>query len=150
MWVMAGKYISVNLHLVWSTKDRRRLLDSQLQTLLFRYIGAIVRSKGARLIEAGAQPDPIHLYVSMPSTLTIAALINAIKSNSTRWIRSKRRPFTWQEGYGAFSVSKSEQASVIRYINEQDRHHRRRDFKEEFLLLLKKHGIDYDPRYVFD
>ena len=102
---MAGKYISVGLHLVWSTKGRRQLLARQSERRLKAYIGSVIKSKKGRLIEAGIEPDHIHLYVSMPSTISIAELINAIKSNSTRWIR--RILGAWQEGYGAFSVSKS-------------------------------------------
>ncbi len=87
----------------------------------------------------------------MPSTLSIADMVNAIKSNSTRWIRKTfDRRFQWQEGYGAFSVSKSLENTVIEYIENQDKHHKRIDFKQEFLALLKRHHIAYDPRYIWD
>ena len=149
---MAGKYISVGLHLVWSTKGRRQLLARQSERRLKAYIGSVIKSKKGRLIEAGNEPDHIHLYVSMPSTISIAELINAIKSNSTRWIRRilGRRLFAWQEGYGAFSVSKSMEQVLIGYIRNQEKHHRRRDFKAEFLELLRRHRVDYDPRYIWD
>jgi REP element-mobilizing transposase RayT len=153
MFGMAGKYISVNLHLVWSTKERRALLDRRWLSRVYSYIGAVVRSKGGKLLKAGGQPDHIHLYISLPSTVTIADLVSAIKSNSSRWIRSTfeiGRRFGWQEGYGAFSVSKSLEKSVIEYIENQDKHHRRRDFRQEFLELLEKHEVSYDPRYIWD
>jgi putative transposase len=89
----------------------------------------------------------------MPSTVSIAELVNAFKANSTRWIRRtfpNRKWFSWQEGYAAFSVSRASQHAVIEYIRNQDEHHRRVDFREELLGLLELHGIEYDPRYVFD
>jgi putative transposase len=150
---MAGKYLCVNLHIVWSTKGRRCLIDPQWRHRLHAYMGSIARVKNARLIEANSQPDHIHLYTSMPSTISIADLVNALKANSTRWVRQtfpNRRWFSWQEGYAAFSVSRSLEKAVIEYIRNQDEHHRRQDFRSELLELLGHHGIEYDPRYVFD
>jgi REP element-mobilizing transposase RayT len=89
----------------------------------------------------------------MPSTISIADLINALKANSARWIRQtfpNRRGFSWQEGYAGFSVSNSQEKALIEYIRNQDEHHRRRDFREELLELLGRHGIEYDLQYVFD
>jgi putative transposase len=105
------------------------------------------------LLAAGAVYDHIHLYTSLPSTISIADFVNAIKANSSKWIHdsfTRLRGFAWQEGYGAFSVSKSDEARVMRYVNEQERHHKKRTFKEEFVTLLTKHQIDYDPRYIWD
>jgi putative transposase len=150
---MAGKYLCVNLHLVWSTKQRRSLIDRQWSDRLHAYLTSVLKSKNAQIIEAQSQPDHIHLYVSMPSTLSIADLVNAAKSNSTRWIRqtfSNRRLFGWQDGYAAFSVSKSIEKAVIDYIRNQDEHHKRRDFQQELLELLGRHAIDFDSRYIFD
>ena len=89
----------------------------------------------------------------MPSTISIGDFVNAVKSNSSRWIHesfSNLRNFAWQEGYGAFSVSKSEEERVMRYIANQESHHRKRTFKEELVALLDKHGIEYDKRYLWD
>ena len=150
---MAGKFLCVNLHMIWSTKGRRCLIDPQWNHRLHAYMGSVARFKNARLIEANSRPDHIHLYTSMPSTISIADLINALKANSTRWIRQtfpNRRGFSWQEGYAAFSVSKSQEKALIEYIRNQDEHHRRRDFKEELLELLGRHGIEFDLQYVFD
>jgi len=145
LWGMAGKYLSVNLHLVWSTKGRSHRLHA--------YLGSVATFKKARLIEVNSRPDHIHLYISMPSTISIADLVNALKANSTRWIRQtfpNRRWFSWQEGYAAFSVSISLEKVVIDYIRNQDEHHKRQGFQEELLDLLGRHGIEYDVRYVFD
>jgi putative transposase len=150
---VAGKYLCVNLHLVWSTKQRRSLIDRQWRDRLHAYVASVAQSKNARVIEAQSQPDHIHLYVSMPSTTSIADLVNATKSNSTRWIRqtfSSRRFFGWQDGYAAFSVSKSMEKAVIDYIRNQDEHHKKRDFQQELLELLGRHAIDFDARYIFD
>src|SRR4030095_8424205 len=117
---------------------------------LYSYIGGIMRNKKAKLISAGGMFDHIHVYASMPSTISIADFVNAVKSNSSRWIHesySRLRCFAWQEGYGAFSVRKSEADKVIRYISNQEAHHRKRTFKEELIGLLDKHGIAYDKRY---
>jgi REP element-mobilizing transposase RayT len=150
---MAGKYLCVNLHMVWSTKNRRRLIHPQWADRLHAYLGSIARARNGKLIEVNSEPDHVHLYVSMPSTISIADLINAFKSNSTRWIRQtfpNRRWFSWQEGYAAFSVSRSQEQAVIEYIRNQHEHHKGQDFQQELLELLRRHGIAYDPRYVFD
>jgi REP element-mobilizing transposase RayT len=150
---MSGKFLSVHLHLVWSTKRRQRLIDPQWAARLYSYMGSIALANKAKLIEANSEPDHIHLYVSLPSTISIADLINALKSNSSRWVRQTfqgRKKFSWQEGYGAFSVSRSREKAVIAYIRNQHEHHRKRGFQDEMLDLLRRHGIEYDPRYVFD
>ena len=111
-----------------------------------------MKNKNAKLISPGGMFDHIHLYVSMPSTISIADFVNAVKANSSRWIHessSRMRGFAWQEGYGAFSVSKSEESKVVRYISNQEEHHRKRTFKEELTALLEKHGIEYDKRYIW-
>ena len=116
-------------------------------------MASIARFKNAGLIEVNSQTDHAHLYVSLPSTLSVADLVNALKANSTRWIRQtfpNRRCFGWQEGYAAFSVSRSEERAVVEYIRGQDEHYKRRDFRAELLDLLGWHGIECDPRYVFD
>lgn len=136
---MAGKHISLLVHFVWSTSDREPWIPSELEDELYKFIGGVLRKKKAKLLEAGGTSDHIHLYASLPSTLSLADAVNAMKSNSSRWIHEEfpqRRGFAWQEGYGAFSVSKSSDTTVRRYIQQQKEHHRRRDFKAEFIKLL--------------
>jgi putative transposase len=150
---MAGKYLSVYLHIIWSTKNRKHLIDPEWRNRLHAYMGSIARFKNAGLIEIKSQPDHVHLYIAFPSTLSIADLVNALKTNSTRWIRQtfpSGHFFSWQDGYAAFSVSRSDEDAVVNYIRNQDEHHRRRDFRAELLDLLGRHTIEYDPRYVFD
>ena len=150
---MAGKYICVRLHLIWSTKERRNLIRYEWADRLKAYLGSISKSKNAKLIEANCEPDHAHLYVSLPSTVSIADLINGYKSNSSRWINQtffNAKLFSWQEGYAAFSVSRSQENSVIEYIRNQRKHHRKWDFQEELLELFGRHGIEYDPKYLWD
>lgn len=149
---MAGKYLSLLVHFTWSTAGREPWLEANMRDDLYSYIGGIMNNKSAKLISAGGMSDHIHLFASLPSTISIADFVNAVKSNSSRWIHEsfpKRQSFAWQEGYGAFSVSKSEQQRVIKYINNQESHHRTRSFKEELVMLLDKHEIEYDKRYLW-
>jgi putative transposase len=150
---MAGKFLCVNLHVIWSTKKRQRFIQLQWANRLYAYLGSIANAKNAKLLEANSEPDHIHLYISMPSTISIADLINALKSNSSRWIRQSipnQKHFAWQEGYAAFSVSRSQEQAVIEYIRNQHEHHKKNGFQQELLELLRRHGIDFDPKYVFD
>ena len=150
---MAGKYISLLVHFTWSTARREPWLEADMRDDLYAYIGGIMNNKRARLISAGGMFDHIHLFASLPATISVADFVSAVKSNSSRWIHesfSKLRSFAWQEGYGAFSVSKSEQQRVVKYISNQEAHHRKRTFKQELITLLDKHGIEYDARYIWD
>jgi REP-associated tyrosine transposase len=150
---MAGKYLSLLVHFTWSTAGREPWIETEIREDLYSYIGGIMNNKSAKLISAGGMFDHIHLYASLPSTISIADFVNVVKSNSSRWIHqsfSQLRNFAWQEGYGAFSVSKSGEQSVIRYIRNQEKHHGKRTFKQELITLLEKHGISYDKRYIWD
>jgi putative transposase len=150
---MAGKHLSLLVHFVWSRANREPWIKKEWQHRLFGYMGGVLRHDKIKLIEAGGMDDHIHLYTSLPSTISIAELVNSVKSNSSRWVHEtfpRRRGFAWQKGYGAFSVSKSSESQVLDYIKGQEAHHRKRTFKEEFLALLEKHEIDYHERYLWD
>ncbi|HWN08043.1 MAG TPA: IS200/IS605 family transposase [Pyrinomonadaceae bacterium] len=149
---MAGKHISLLVHFTWSTAGREPWLGANVRDDLYAYIGGITNNKRAKLISAGGMFDHIHLLASLPSTISLADFVNVVKSNSSRWIHesfSRLRSFAWQEGYGAFSVSKSEQQKVVKYIANQEHHHRKRAFKEKLITLLDKHDIEYDERYLW-
>ncbi len=149
---MAGKYLSLLVHFTWSTAGREPWLAANMRDDLYAYIGGIINNKRAKLISAGGMFDHIHLFASLPSTISIADFVNAVKSNSSRWTHEsfpRHQSFAWQEGYGAFSVSKSEQQRVIKYISNQESHHRKHSFKEELITLLDKHEIEYDERYLW-
>jgi REP element-mobilizing transposase RayT len=150
---VAGKHISVLVHFVWSTAGREPWLDVEWRDRLYGYLGGVLEHRRARLIRAGGINDHIHLYVSMPSTETLADLVRAMKANSSRWIHETSpnlRAFAWQKGYGAFSVSKSAEGRLLEYIRNQEEHHRRHSFKEEFVMFLEKHQVEYDERYLWE
>jgi len=149
---MAGKHISLLVHFTWSTAGREPWINLEWHEPLYRFIGGIMNNKRAKLLSAGGMYDHIHLFASLPSTISLADFVNAVKSNSSRWIHQNyrnARAFAWQEGYGAFSVSKSEEQKVMKYVRNQVLHHRKRTFTEEFLKLLEKHEIEYDERYLW-
>ena len=140
-------YILQLTHFVWSTSERKNWIDAEWQDSLFAYLGGIARNKGGKLLCAGGMPDHVHLLVSMPATRSLADMANYLKSNSSGWIH-KELPrtslFRWQSGYAAFSVSKSLQPRVERYIKTQAEHHRRLSYKDELKGLLIKHEIEFD------
>src|SRR6266516_6307147 len=115
---MAGKHISLLVHFAWSTAGREPWINREWREPLFAYIGVIMNNKKAKLLGAGCMYDHIHLYASLPSTIALADFVSVVKSNSSRWIHETHpnvRAFAWQEGYGAFSVSKSEESRVLHY-----------------------------------
>ena len=141
------------MHCVFSTKERRPIITPKLQERLFAYIGGIARENGMKLIAAGGIEDHVHLLISLSRTISISKAMQLIKGGASKWIHDtfpELSSFEWQEGYGAFSVSVSNQSKVIAYINSQPEHHKKQDFKSEFISILKRHEIEYDERYVFD
>lgn len=150
---MAGKYLSLLVHFVWSTAGREPWIAREWSDDLYGNIGGILHNKKAKLICAGGVSDHIHIYASLPSTISIADAVNAMKANSSRWVHEtipRKAAFAWQKGYGAFSVSKSSESRVMKYIQNQEAHHTRHNFKQELLTLLRKHEIEYDERYLWD
>ena len=150
---MAGRFVCNLVHFVWSTHRRGEWIAESWEEPLHCYIGGISRNKNATLIAAGGIPDHLHLLVSMPPTISLSDMVNALKSNSSRWIHDETpqmKHFRWQEGYGAFSVSRSNESSVVEYIRRQKEHHRAKDFKTEFLEFLVRHEVDFDPKYIWD
>src|SRR5439155_24332051 len=109
----------------------------------------IARRMKVDMISIGGMEDHVHMLVTLPAELDVAKAINTIKVNSSRWMKSDVPSFAWQRGYGAFSVSASNVDAVKRYIANQEKHHTKRDFESEFIELLKKHRVEYDPKYVF-
>ena len=145
---MAQTFISNNQHIVFSTKQREPLIGQQER--LWTYLGGIAKGVKAIPMAIGGMPDHVHVLVSLPADMSIAKFVNVLKSNSSKWMNEQGRGFNWQQGYAAFSVSTSNLASVTEYIENQAEHHKKRDYRAEFVALLKKHKVAYDPRYVFD
>jgi REP element-mobilizing transposase RayT len=128
-------------------------LDDIWQDDLFSYIGGTVKEHKSRLLVAGGVEDHVHLLLKIHPSFAISKTVQLLKSNSSRWIKEnyqKNKRFEWQTGYGAFSVSQSQFQSVANYIQNQKEHHKRLDFKQEYIALLNKHGIEFDLNYVFD
>ena len=149
---MPQSFASLHCHIVFSTKGRRPLISPEFQPRLFEYIGGIVRNHSGSLVGAGGVPDHVHLLVSMGRTLAVADMVRLIKSNSSAWMHDDigERDFQWQDGYGAFAVSYSNVDQVKQYLANQEEHHRVRTFQDEFREFLRRHGLTWDERYVWD
>jgi REP element-mobilizing transposase RayT len=136
-------------HIVFSTKERHKLINKSMQPKLWSYMAGIGRNHGFLVLANGGMEDHVHLLIQLPPVLSVAEAVSLVKANSSRWMNEHGMKFAWQEGYGDFSVSKSILGTVERYIANQEKHHRKMTFEDEFVGLLKKHGIEFDPRYVF-
>ena len=143
---MAHTYASNFIHCVFSTKERRSLIPATRAAELYAYLGAIARGEGLSLIAAGGTANHVHLLFVLPASCSLAHAVQKLKGSSSRWMG---KGFSWQEGYGAFSVSSSQTDVVSRYIHNQEQHHRKRDFEQEFVALLRNCGVAYDERFVF-
>jgi len=147
-----SSYIYNVVQFVWGTANREPLIRKSWRDRLHGYIGGILEKKKAKLLAAGGIEDHIHVLVSLPATISLSEAASAMKANSNRWIHEnapQAKGFEWQEGYGAFTVSKSVEPSIKTYIHNQEEHHRRWRFTEEFVVLLEKHGIPYEERYLW-
>ena len=143
---MSHTYANSFIHCVFSTKDRRPLIPAGRTDELYAYLGGIARGEGFSLIAAGGTANHVHLLFVLPADYTLAHAVQKLKGSSSRWMGHE---FSWQEGYGTFSVSSSQVEVVKGYIQNQEEHHRKRSFEEEFVALLRNCGIEYDERYVF-
>lgn len=148
---MAHTYCSFLFHCVFSTKGRRRLIAEDGRERLWSYIGGIAREHGMKALAVGGTDDHVHVLLSLPATKTVSQAMREIKQGSSRWMHEAcaMPEFAWQEGYGAFSIGRSQVDATIAYIAGQPEHHRKRDFQAELVAFLKKHQIEYDPRYVW-
>jgi putative transposase len=149
---MAHTFTDLLVHAVFSTSERRPFLTDAIRTNLHAYIGGILRELGAKPIAIGGTADHVHLLMSIAKNLAVADCMRVVKTNSSRWIKNRwpqRRTFAWQQGYGAFTVSESNRATVIHYIQNQEHHHQRMSFRDEFLAHLKNHSIEFDEQYLW-
>jgi REP element-mobilizing transposase RayT len=143
---MAHTYACNLIHCIFSTKERRPLIPANRLPGLYAYLGDIAQDEGFHLIAAGGAPNHVHLLFALPAKVPLATAVQKLKGSSSRWMGPR---FSWQEGYGAFSVSPSQVPVVRAYIQNQEKHHRKQPFEEEFTTLLRNCGIEYDARYVF-
>lgn len=150
---MADTYVQVYFHLVFAVKNRDALIQKSWKEELEKYITGIVQNNKHKLIAIGSMPDHIHIFIGYNLNQTIPDLVEIIKTSSNQWIKEKRFTkfkFSWQKGYGAFSHSHSQINVVANYVLNQDSHHQKKTFKEEYLEILNKFEIMYKDEYVFD
>jgi REP element-mobilizing transposase RayT len=149
---MPNTYTNLLYHIVFSTKDRKPLITVDLQEELYKYIGGLIRAEGGVQLEIGGVADHIHILAKFKPAIAVADMLNKIKANSSKWAHEKKHRFEfgWQLGYAAFTVSESQVEHVCQYIRNQEEHHRRQSYQEEFVALLERHGVEYDPRYLWD
>ena len=141
------------VHIVFGTKNRYPFLDSSISDELFKYVGGICNSQHCYPVIVGGYLDHIHILCVLSKNLSLSKLMEVVKSNSSKWIKKKGkkyRKFAWQEGYGAFSVHYNKLDIVIRYIENQERHHRKKKYKEEFEEMMKASEIKFDPQYLWN
>ena len=143
---MSHSYCANHIHVVFSTKDRQPNIVEKER--MWKYVAAVATRMGVRMVAVGGMEDHLHVLIALPSDLTLGKTINTIKVNSSRWMKPRVPSFAWQRGYAAFSVSASNVPAVVAYIEDQERHHAKRDFEAEFIELLEKHGVEFDPKYV--
>ncbi len=145
---MSHTYTKCHFHIVFSTKGRRKLISKETQPELWAYMAGICKNVGIWVHAIGGIEDHIHALVELPVAVPLSKAVNLLKSNSSGFM-NRRGSFSWQEGYAAFTVSASNISAVKRYVLNQEAHHRKMTFEQEFVALLKKHGVQFDPKYVF-
>jgi REP element-mobilizing transposase RayT len=148
---MANPYTQIHIHTVFAVQNRLSLINKNWQEELYKYITGIITNNGHKLLQIGGMQDHIHIFFGMRPTQSLSNLMQDIKGDSSKWINEKRfvkGKFSWQEGYGAFSYGKSQIDDVVQYIQNQEKHHAKRDFQNEYLELLKLFSVEYDERYI--
>jgi len=146
---MSHTYCTNIVHCVFSTKNRTDAIAETMQRRLHAYLFGIARNLQIKVIALGGTANHLHLLIGLRANQCLSSAIRDLKANSSRWMSENGPRFAWQEGFGAFSVSPSNVAVVKDYIRKQAEHHKKRNFEQEFLMLLKKSGVDFDPQHVF-
>ena len=144
---MSHSYTRTHIHLVFSTKDRRNTIPKETLPTLWAYFAGICKNHEMIAVAIDGTENHVHILFYLPPTLALAKAVQLLKGNSSKWLGEQRIDFAWQEGYGAFSVSASNLDQVTKYIRNQEAHHRKFSFEDEFRALLKRHGVKYDPKY---
>ena len=150
---MANTFSQIYIQTVFAVSGRLSLITPDFKEELHKYITGIVRKQDQKLISINSMPDHLHILIGLRPSMALADLVRDIKSDSSDWVNKKkfaRGKFGWQEGYGAFSYGHSQLDMIIRYIHDQEKHHRRRSFKNEYLSLLRKFQIEFKQEYVFE
>ena len=150
---MANTYTQINIHAIFSVKGRENIITNNFRDDLFKYISGILKNQKQFSLAVNGYKDHVHIFFELNPTFALSDLVGIVKANSSKWINNNNfvpGHFEWQSGYGAFSYSKSQRNRVINYIMNQEKHHKEKSFKEEYLALLKKFDIQFKDEYVFE
>ena len=150
---MAQTLVSLMLHVIFSTKNREPIITLEVEPELFAYMGGILKNHESRLLDAGGTADHVHLLISQSKNISLSSLMKDVKKDSSSWIKTKGREFRnfhWQDGYGGFSIGKSDIPELRKYIETQKEHHKKRSFQEELIQFLDEYGMEYDIRYLWN
>ena len=150
---MANTYTALHYHFVFSTKGRYPWIKQEIEERIWKYLGGIAKTNKMKPRKIGGIEDHVHLLLGAPPTIAPAKIAQLVKGGSSAWIHetfSELVNFAWQDGYGAFTVSKSVIPDLTEYIENQREHHRKRTFQDEYRALLDRHDIEYDERYIWD
>ena len=149
---MANTYTSLHYHIIFSTKNRKPWFTPENERQIWEYLGGIARDDGMKALRIGGFNDHIHALLALPPTMGVSKAVQLLKGASSRWIHETFKDmaaFGWQDGYGAFTVGLSQLPDASRYIEVQREHHRGKTFQEEYVTFLRKHGVEFDERYIW-
>ncbi len=149
---MANTYTQIHIQAIFAVQNRQSLIQEDWREELYRYITGIVQKNRHKMLQINGMPDHIHLFIGMRPSQSVSDLMKAVKGDSSEWINKRgftKSKFSWQAGYGAFSYAKSQVPKVIQYIQNQEEHHKKKTFIEEYLNFLKAFEVEYDERFLF-
>lgn len=149
---MSNTYTQLYVHFVFAVKYRQAIIRSEWEERLHLYITAIVQNNGHKMLAINSAYDHLHLFIGLNPKQSISNLMRLVKGDSSEFINKENltvRKFHWQEGYGAFTNSRSQIDAVVKYIKNQKEHHKKTSFREEYLTILKDYNVDYDEKYIF-
>lgn len=150
---MSQSLSKIYVHLIFSTKNRVPLITDDIKDELFNYLGGVCKNLECNPLQVGGYRDHVHILCLLSKKITLVKLLEEVKSSSSKWIKTKDEKFSnfyWQSGYGAFSVNPTEIDVVIKYIQNQEEHHKVKSFQDEYRAFLKKYEVEYDEKYVWD
>jgi len=150
---MANTYTQIYIHIVFAVQGRQNLIPKEHKEELHKYMTGIIQNKGQKLIAINSMPDHAHIFIGMKPTMVLSDLVRDVKNNSSNFINDKkwiRGRFNWQKGFGAFSYGHSQIDVVAKYVLNQEKHHEKKTFKEEYLEMLKNFNVEYDEKYLFE
>jgi REP element-mobilizing transposase RayT len=148
---MANTYTQIHIQFVFAVKYREALIQKEWKERLHQFITGIIQSNNHKMLQINSMPDHIHIFIGMRPTQSVSSLIQNIKTETSKWVKENKfcKLFEWQQGYGAFSYSKSHVPDVIRYIQNQEIHHKKENFLEEYKKMLNGFEIEFDEKYIF-